>query len=379
MSSGKVSVIIPTHNRIDLLRRAIESVLIQTYQNIEVVVVNDNSNDGTQDYLTKMSEVHSNLRFVTNASNLGASNSRNIAIQYSTGHYITGLDDDDEFEPTRIEKLVGNFDEKYSFVTSLNRTIHFHKEHIVKVPTLITLERILDSNVSNQVLTLKQRILEVGSYNENRVPFDDYDLWLRLIIRYGNGLCIQETLQNIYIDHDNKRITNLVTDKFNNVFGFYKKYKGYFSYEQRKFWLSKLFTFKSKQASPRLFATLDQKIFPQFFFRYSFRTNIEKELDLFSSTLNSLLSFFNSSDRKIVFYGFGTYAKLIYPHLKEKVVGYHDKEKKLENNGLPLLKIDDFIERDDVVILVTFHSGSLEIKNKLQKKGLYCFCFSDFE
>ena len=67
------------------------------------------------------------------------------------------------------------------------------------------------------------------------------------------------------------------------------------------------------------------------------------------------------------------------PHLKEKVAGYHDKEKKLKNNGLPLLKIDDFIERDDVVILVTFHSGSLEIKNKLQKKGLCCFCFSDFE
>lgn len=64
MNKPLVSAIITTHNRIELLKRAILSVKNQTYPNIEIIVVNDNSNDGTTEYLNKLSDSSSNILHV---------------------------------------------------------------------------------------------------------------------------------------------------------------------------------------------------------------------------------------------------------------------------------------------------------------------------
>lgn len=92
-----ISIYIPTHNRIELLKKAINSVLEQTYTNWELIVVNDASTDNTEEYLKKISSSDSRIRYFTNETPKGACYSRNIAIKNSSGKYITGLDDDDVF------------------------------------------------------------------------------------------------------------------------------------------------------------------------------------------------------------------------------------------------------------------------------------------
>jgi len=97
---NKVSVIIPTHNRKEYLRAAIESVLAQTYKNIEIIVVDDGSTDGT----IEVANAYSNKIRYFLQENLGASVARNFGVSKAAGNFIAFLDDDDLFLEHKLEK-----------------------------------------------------------------------------------------------------------------------------------------------------------------------------------------------------------------------------------------------------------------------------------
>lgn len=106
----KVSVIMPTRQRAHFLPRAIESVLNQTYPNIEVVVVDDNADDpqsreSTNEAMKKYKD-DPRVRHVHNNTTLGGGLSRNVGIHVSNGEYIAFLDDDDTYKPPKIEAQV---------------------------------------------------------------------------------------------------------------------------------------------------------------------------------------------------------------------------------------------------------------------------------
>src|SRR5690625_1857772 len=110
-----VSVIIPTYKRPRMLTRALKSVLMQTYKNIEVIIVDDN--DENSEYrkqtINFMKEYKSNpiIKYIKHKKNKGGSEARNTGIYKATGKYISFLDDDDEYMPTKIEKQVKKFKE----------------------------------------------------------------------------------------------------------------------------------------------------------------------------------------------------------------------------------------------------------------------------
>lgn len=105
-----VSVIIPTYGRPDYLKRAVESVLNQTYRKIEVIVIDDNNPDTPERIATmKTMEAYSkteNVIYLKHEFNKNGSAARNTGINASSGKYICFLDDDDEMLPERIEKFV---------------------------------------------------------------------------------------------------------------------------------------------------------------------------------------------------------------------------------------------------------------------------------
>lgn len=99
-----VSAIITTHNRLDLLKQAIKSVKQQTYIDIEVIVVDDASTDGTKEYCTALTGIH--YIYISPAESKGGNHARNVGIENSHGEYIAFLDDDDLWLSTKIEKQV---------------------------------------------------------------------------------------------------------------------------------------------------------------------------------------------------------------------------------------------------------------------------------
>lgn len=106
----KVSVVIPTYKRSNMLNRAIESVLKQTYKNIEIIVIDDNNPD--TEYRKKTSlemekyKDNPNIKYIKHNRNKNGSVARNTGIYHSTGELITFLDDDDWYHPEKIEKQV---------------------------------------------------------------------------------------------------------------------------------------------------------------------------------------------------------------------------------------------------------------------------------
>ena len=104
---SKVSIIIPVFNRQDLVASAIESVLAQTYSNIELIVVDDGSTDNTP-YVLKR---YDTIKIVTQ-TNSGQSIARNAGLKISSGEYVLFLDSDDHLEPFAIKTLLAGLKEK---------------------------------------------------------------------------------------------------------------------------------------------------------------------------------------------------------------------------------------------------------------------------
>ena len=226
-----VSVIIPTHNRKGLLERAVNSVLEQTWSPVELVIVDDASDDETPAYLNQLQKDHDRIQVISNTESKGAAVSRNIAVQHASGEFITGLDDDDYWRPTRIERLIEEFEEGFSAVCSYDRMVMNDREAVWKKPTMITLDDLLYYNrVGNQVLTKKEYLEEVGGYDEALPSAQDYDLWIRLVRQFGPVRTVTSPLQVVNMEEGvRERITT--SDK---------KIEGYKQcYEKHEKWMSR--------------------------------------------------------------------------------------------------------------------------------------------
>jgi glycosyltransferase involved in cell wall biosynthesis len=205
-----VTVYIPTKNRKNLLLRAFKSVINQTYRNIEIIIVDDGSIDGTTLLLKELAFQYHNLKVIFLTDSIGAPAARNQAIKLAQGDLVTGLDDDDYFLPERIKHLVENYDDNYAFVCSgyywnygkVKRKLNGRRK-------IISLDDQLYLNyASNQVLVNKQRLLDIGGYDLDFVSCQDWELWTRIISQHGNALRIKSVDYVIDISHGNHRITD---------------------------------------------------------------------------------------------------------------------------------------------------------------------------
>lgn len=235
-SQPLVSAIITTKNRSDLLPRAIDSVLNQTFGNIELIVIDDGSTDETQDVIVEYQEKHSIIS-IRNEESVGACRARNQGIEKASGEYIAGLDDDDEWHLERISILLDNYDDSCACITSNDRMIASNRSIVWHKKKIITSDDLLYSNqVGNQVLVKRNRLLEVGGFDETLEAAQDYDLWIRLCKKYGPIRSVRKVLQNVYQDADVKRISN-PKSQLSGYFAFYNKHKNKMNRAQKKYQL----------------------------------------------------------------------------------------------------------------------------------------------
>ncbi|MFL3653303.1 MAG: glycosyltransferase [Pseudoalteromonas sp.] len=216
MLNELVSIYIPTHNRVELLQKSIDSILSQTYTNWEVIVVNDASTDGTSDYLETISSSDSRIRYFNNETPMGACYSRNLAINHATGKFVTGLDDDDMFTKDRLQIFIDSYDDSYAFLSADWRVfpsslIKNVKRKLIYKCGKIDLVTLLDKNhIGNQVFIEKEKLIAVGGFDESLPAWQDYDLWVRLVKKYGAALKLKNKTQLILVDNSIARITNSI-------------------------------------------------------------------------------------------------------------------------------------------------------------------------
>lgn len=184
--NDKVSIYIPTKNRLDFLKKAIDSVLNQTYENWELIVVNDASTDDTKDYLDKLTSENPKVKAIHHKESLGACVSRNDAIFSATGEFITGLDDDDEFTDDRLEKFLQEWEKNDNIIAlcSYKNIISngIFKKNSESPLLYISQNEILYKNlVGNQIFIKTQTLKNIGGFDKDFKMWQDYNCWYRLL------------------------------------------------------------------------------------------------------------------------------------------------------------------------------------------------------
>lgn len=210
-----VTVYISTYNRVEKLKRALRSVESQTYSNIEIIVSDDCSNDGTREYMVGYAKKNQNVKYLRNDVNSGACVTRNNAIFNASGKFITGLDDDDEFSPDRISTLLKYWDDKYSFICAdfIESYVNYETAGYYNKDTMAIYkynDLLFDNVASNQVLTLTDRLKNIGGFDPSVRRLQDWDTWLRLSYAYGDFLFINKCLYIMNHDHkaNEKRVSS---------------------------------------------------------------------------------------------------------------------------------------------------------------------------
>jgi len=182
-----VSVIIPTYNRAWILLEAVESVLSQTYENYELIVVDDGSTDNTRLLLKSFQDI-----CVVSQENRGVSAARNRGIEAAVGDYLAFLDSDDLWLPEKLDSQMEFFKTHPKAMICQTQEIWIRngkrinpKERHRKASGMF-FERSLElCLVSPSAVVIKRDLLkDVGRFDEDLPACEDYDLWLRIGAQY---------------------------------------------------------------------------------------------------------------------------------------------------------------------------------------------------
>lgn len=181
-SNPLVSIIIPCYNQGCFLEETLESVILQTYNNWECIIVNDGSTDNTEVVAMKYTKMDNRFKYIYQ-SNKGLSATRNKGISNSSGKYILPLDSDDKIGNTYIEKAVSVLEanSKVEIVYCKAKLFGIQKGEWI-LPDY-SIEQILGENcIFCSAVYRKVTYDLVGGYKENmKYGFEDWDFWLSII------------------------------------------------------------------------------------------------------------------------------------------------------------------------------------------------------
>ncbi len=214
----RVSVIIPTFNRANIVCRAINSVLSQTYSNIDCIVIDDGSTDNT--YRILKDRYGSRIRVLRNEINREKSYSRNRGVKETDADYVCFLDSDDilteDSVETRIECLLdrGKYDASFGLRLDeseedklINIDSYFKR---LDAKAVLTLDQYLNDRKwlsTNSFLIHRETMLRYGMYNEELSNQEDVELFIRLLLKIKFYFC-GTIVTKIFSDVDNRARNN---------------------------------------------------------------------------------------------------------------------------------------------------------------------------
>ncbi len=232
-----VSAIITTHNRLDLLKRAIESVLSQTYKEIELIVVDDCSTDGTKEYCEAQS-----FRYIhiPKEESRGGNHARNMGVLAAKGYYVAFLDDDDAWLPEKIEKQVQLIESMDCELVHGGRRLELvdgdsvrFVDHLPNPNDWGDMSRkillTICTTTTTNILAKRQAILDVGMFDESLKFWQEYELTIRLAQRKPFYF-VNEPISIYRVDlQDKHRLTNKYYEWKDTVAQIHNKHRQLYS------------------------------------------------------------------------------------------------------------------------------------------------------
>ncbi len=189
-----VSVIIPTFNSELYVKVAVESVLLQAYRDVEVIVVDDGSTDGTRDVLKEYID-SGEIKYIYQKNN-GPASARNSGIKNSSGEFIAFLDADDIWLSNKLERQISLFDSSpdvglvYSDMEFFGAHLRFNRYSEMLKRRMcrgrVYKELVLENFIPTSTVIVRRNVLDdVGFFDDSgKYIGEDYDLWLRVARKY---------------------------------------------------------------------------------------------------------------------------------------------------------------------------------------------------
>jgi len=212
----EISVILPTYKRPHLLPDAIQTVLRQTFQDFEIIIINDASQDNTKEIVKKFNDAR--IHYVEHKKNKGGSAARNSGIKKAKGKYIAFLDDDDKWFPEKLKKQLAKLK---SCPPNVGLVYSWSEIRIGPDKELLKVNRpAMRGNLQGEflecqkiggipVLIRKKCFDKIGLFDETLAAAQDWDMWKRFSEHYHFDY-VPEVLTKVYL-HDNQLSSSLET------------------------------------------------------------------------------------------------------------------------------------------------------------------------
>ena len=229
----KVSVIIPTYNRGNLIIKSIKSVLNQTFKNLEVIVIDDGSSDNTEHLVNKITDKR--LKYVKLSSNKGSSNARNIGIKNANGQFISFQDSDDIFYPNKIEKQLKNIINRNSILDFCKINVIYNSTYSYLIPNKRQENSILKGDIFNELISrgnfistqsmlIRTNYMKKHLFDIDMPRLQDYDVILGMIpkvkISYTKEVLVDLHIQNNSITRSPRKLKKAINMLLNKKYNF---------------------------------------------------------------------------------------------------------------------------------------------------------------
>ena len=182
-----VSIITPLYNTVAFIEETIESVLSQSYQNWEMIIVNDQSTDGGDAIAQRYAAQDSRIQFTTNEANMGGALTRNVAIEIAQGKYIAFLDADDVWYPEKLTTQIGFMQEQgvgFTYSAYENVDEEGQRLSLVQVPAKVSLQKMYSHNYIGCLTA----VYDVTAHGKFFMPDirkrQDFALWLTMLEKF---------------------------------------------------------------------------------------------------------------------------------------------------------------------------------------------------
>jgi glycosyltransferase involved in cell wall biosynthesis len=224
-----ISVGIPFHNAQYYLEYAIKSVLAQTYDNWELILVDDGSNDNSLKIAELYAEKDNRIRVISDGKNMKLPRRLNLIIQESKGSYIARMDADDIMHPERLEKQLSFLQENSDFDLLATGLVSIDNNNKVKGYRTVGLLYTDFSSIKTSYPILHPSVMarkswfERNKYSEKFPRAEDFELWTRAIFNNDFKMAILPELLLYYREEGNLDI-NKILNSYNDVSRIYKLY-----------------------------------------------------------------------------------------------------------------------------------------------------------
>ncbi len=229
--SGLVSIIIPTHNRINLINETIDSILNQIYDNIEIIIVDDHSTDGTYEFLLSKKKTIPKMNLFK-SNKRGACAARNLGLEYANGEYIQFFDDDDIMDKKHIFKKVEILKNNVEFDFVACNFYYFKgsSNNIIGEKRLDNIQHTIESHILNNAFPAPSYffrhkiVLKLGMWDEKCLRFQDIKYYHKIFLYNLNGFWIPDFLFFVRI-HEQNLSTLFSKEKLLSMVGVYESIK----------------------------------------------------------------------------------------------------------------------------------------------------------